>query len=118
MGAAGDHDRELAALSRALEGRPDDPETLYLISLARLRAGEFPAAEKTLRRLLSVTEDRKETAVHVLGVLRLGQALERLGKPEKALERFEELLTLPDQDDSHRRAREAIERIGKGEAGD
>jgi tetratricopeptide (TPR) repeat protein len=119
LGAAGDRAAEQAALRKALEVRPDDPETLYLISLSQLRGSDFAGAEKTLSRLLEATADRKETTVHVLAVYRMGQALDRLGRTDEALDRFESLLGLPDRDDSHRLARKAIEKIERRkESGD
>ncbi len=117
-GAAGDRAGELAMLMQALELRPDDPETLYLMSLARLRGDEFAAAEKVLVRLTGLTAEEPGTTIHVLAVYRLGQALDRLGRRDEALARFREVLALPDRDDSHRRAREAIGRIRSRKAGD
>ena len=67
---------------------------------------------------MTTTAGCKDTVTHVLGVYRLGQALDGLGRPDEALERFESLLGLPDLHDSHRLARQAIERVKNRETGD
>ena len=62
-----------------LNEAPDDLEALQVLGAARLAAGDFSAAAQTLRHALRQAPDL------FVERLRLGVALERLGRPQEAL---------------------------------
>lgn len=106
----GDYAGVAQAVRRALQIRPEDPQSLFNLASAEMRTGEYADAEAQLRRLLSLELSDKESRFVVFGHYQLGRVLDLQGKRKEALAAYGEVMKLPDQHDSHRLAREAIER--------
>jgi aspartate beta-hydroxylase len=66
-------------LRRVLDEAPDDMEALQVLGAAQLAAGDFPAAAQTLQHAL------RQMPTLFVERLRLGVALEQLGRPQEAL---------------------------------
>jgi tetratricopeptide (TPR) repeat protein len=97
------------ALERALQIRPDDPETLYQLCMALKGAGEMERAEKMLRQLVGLDLDPSISYFPTYGHYQLGKLYDSQGKVKKARTQFERMLELPDLKGAHQRAREALE---------
>jgi tetratricopeptide (TPR) repeat protein len=105
--ARGDLDRRSAALERALALRPEDESTRYHLALSQLEALDYPAAERNLRRLAQ-TAHPETSPFAALSHYQLGRLYELQGKRGRALDEYRKALALPDRDETHRKAREAI----------
>ncbi len=111
------HERFLAAdwagtveaLRRATALRPDDPQALYDLAGAEMRAGEYDRAESDLRRVIEIAAAGKATHLAVFGTFQLGRLLDVRGRREEALAEYRKVLEMPDVQDSRRLAAEAIE---------
>jgi len=97
-------------LTRALELRPADPDTLYRLALAEDKAGLPAAAEVHLRRVLELAAAGAGVAERyvIFGHYQLGRVLERQGQTDAAKKEYRTVLTLPDRHGSHRMAQEAL----------
>ncbi|MDX1388328.1 MAG: tetratricopeptide repeat protein [Acidobacteriota bacterium] len=105
---AADYQGMVVALSRALEIKPNDLQTIFNIASARMRTGEYDLAAKDLERLLELDQDPTSQFV-VFGHYQLGRLFDIQGRREEALVHYRAMLELPDQHDAHHLAREAIE---------
>jgi tetratricopeptide (TPR) repeat protein len=110
MGQDGDWAGAADRLTAASRLRPEDPDTLYRLALAEIRAERLEAAETTLRRLLNVATvaTGPRGRYKIFGHYQLGQVLHRTGRSESAREQYRAMLALPDRYESHRMAREAL----------
>lgn len=114
----GDRAAEAALLVDALKLKPDDPETLYKLSLALIESEQYREAQRRLLRLVDLTVGPGETRYVIFGYYQLGRAYESLQDRKKAEGAYERMLELPDEHDAHRMAREALEQVGGMEEGD
>lgn len=105
---AGDWDGMIAALRDALEHRRDDPQTLFNLASAQMRADAFADAEKNLRRILALDLGAAESRFKIFSHYQLGRVLDLQGRREEALTEYRTVLTLPDVSDAHRLAQERI----------
>lgn len=106
--AAGDWRGMIVALERALEARPGDPQTLFNLASAQMRADALPDAEKVLRRILATEEERLDPRFRIFSHYQLGRVLDLMGRRDDALAEYRAVLALPDQNDAHRLARERV----------
>jgi cytochrome c-type biogenesis protein CcmH/NrfG len=72
----------LAQLEAAVRARPQDPAAHHALGLARLRAGQIPAALESLQQALTLDPRRVETLVA------LAEAREQLGDLSAAREAY------------------------------
>jgi len=109
-GQNGDWATAIEHLTRALEMRPKDGDTLYRLALAEDKAGLPAAAEGHLRQLLELAAGGAAVAERyvIFGHYQLGRVLERQGRGDAARQEFQTVLTLPDRHGSHRMAKEAL----------
>jgi tetratricopeptide (TPR) repeat protein len=107
--AAADHLTEAAGL------RPEDPDTLYRLALAEIRAERLEAAEATLGRLLGVATEATGPSgrYKIFGHYQLGKVLDLTGRSASARKQYRTMLELPDRYESHRMAREALAAASK-----
>jgi tetratricopeptide (TPR) repeat protein len=107
----GDTVSMVRALERALQIRPDDPETLYQLCVALREAGEEERAEKMLLQLIGLELDPSISHFPTFGHYQLGKLYASREKKKKARAQFERMLELPDLKGAHQRAREALEEL-------
>jgi hypothetical protein len=105
----GDFAGVAAAMKRALDLRPDDPQSLFNLAAAEMRTKEYPAAEEHLKRILSLPLGPKNSRFVIFGHYQLGRLYDIQSRREEALAEYRKVLELPDQKDAHRLAKEAIE---------
>jgi len=104
----GDFAGAVAALSRALEAKPEDLETLFALARVQNMAGEPEAAEGNLRRLLAGEPTGPFAYLRSFAHFQLGQALDLQGRRTAARDEYERVLALPDRRGIHSRARAAM----------
>jgi hypothetical protein len=105
---AGDWSGMIQALREALEHRRDDPQTLFNLASAQMRADAFAEAETNLRRILALDLDAAESRFRIFSHYQLGRVLDLQGRREEALSEYRTVLALPDVSDAHRLAEERI----------
>ena len=105
---AADYPGLIAALTRALEFKPGDVQTLFNLASARMRTGDYDGVVKDLERLLDLEQDPRSRFV-VFAHYQLGRVYDIQGRRDEALRHYRAMLELPDQGDAHRLALEAIE---------
>ncbi|HXV77146.1 MAG TPA: tetratricopeptide repeat protein [Candidatus Polarisedimenticolaceae bacterium] len=115
----GDVDGAIVALETALAIRPDDADTLYRLALVEMNGERLSDAEKHLDAIIAQTSRLSSSAARYVtfGHYFRGRVYERTGRPAEARAEFERVLALPDGSDSHRMAREALEKMDEQEAG-
>jgi len=90
-------------------------QALYYLARGAMSRRDHEAALAFLGRLEEVGAARREpSAFLVLGRLRQGMALDARGEREAALQRYREVLDLPDRSGAHDRARAYIEAPYRG----
>jgi hypothetical protein len=105
----GDYDGAAAALDRALEAKPDDPQTLFNLASARMRTAALDRAEAAFRRLLSLPLAADQSRFRLFAHYQLGRIFDVQGRREEAIVQYRRVLELPDEYDAHRLARERLE---------
>lgn len=94
------------ALRRALEAKPGDPQTLFNLAAAQMRADDFSGAEATLKQLLAAPLPAAQSRFVVFGHYQLGRVYDLAGRRAEALAEYDVVLALPDDHGSHDLARE------------
>jgi hypothetical protein len=104
----GDWPGMAASLKKALAARPDDPQTLFNLASAEMRAGSFDDAEGSLKKLLAVQLKSEDSRFRIFGHYQLGRVYDLAGKREAALAEYKQVLDLPDEHGAHDLARQRI----------
>jgi hypothetical protein len=104
----GDWTGMAAALKQALAARPGDPQTLFNLASAQMRASALDDAEANLKALLSTPLSAEQARFRLFGHYQLGRVYDLAGKRERALEEYRRVLELPDEHDAHALARQRI----------
>ncbi len=97
-------------LKKALEIIPDDPQTLFNCASASIRIPDLKAAEQVLLQLLNLNLPKSEQRFIVFGHYQLGRVYDLMDKRQKALAEYKKVLALPDMFDSHKQAKERLDR--------
>lgn len=105
---SGDWGGMAAALKKALEARPGDPQTLFNLASAEMRANALSDAEVSLKSLLAIPLAAENSRFKIFGHYQLGRVYDLTGKREQALEEYRRVLELPDEHDAHSLARQRI----------
>jgi tetratricopeptide (TPR) repeat protein len=95
-----------AALKKALVAKPGDPQTLFNLASAQMRAGDYAGAEATLKKLLGQTLPPTASRFVVFGHYQLGRVYDLAGRRADALAEYDAVLALPDDHGAHDLARE------------
>ena len=106
----GDYSGVAQALERALKIKPDDPQTLFNLASAQMRTGAYEEAARNLARILALTLSKRESHLRIFSHYQLGRLYDIQGRREEAVLEYRKVLDLPDQNDAHRAAREAMEK--------
>ena len=104
----GDWPGMAAALKRALAARPDDPQTLFNLASAEMRAGSLEDAGESLKKLLAVPLKTESSRFRIFAHYQLGRVYDLAGKREAALAEYRQVLDLPDEHGAHELARQRI----------
>ncbi|MCP3918560.1 MAG: tetratricopeptide repeat protein [bacterium] len=107
---AGKHETAGNKLEQALKMRPDDPEVLYKLGLARMKHDD-EAALAAFGRLVELETPADKAHFVLFGHYQMGQVLGRSRRVDEARACHQRVLDLPDRYDAHRMAREALEAL-------
>jgi hypothetical protein len=106
---AGDWAGMVAALRRALEAKPKDPQTVFNLASAQMRLEDLRGAETTLKGLLASGLGPEDSRFVVFGHYQLGRVYDLSGRRADALREYDAVLALPDDHGSHALATERKE---------
>ncbi|HEX4823152.1 MAG TPA: hypothetical protein VFV19_02455 [Candidatus Polarisedimenticolaceae bacterium] len=98
-----------AALKKALVAKPGDPQTLFNLASAQMRADDLPGAEASLKALLTETLPADSSRFLAFGHYQLGRVYDLGGRRKAALAEYDAVLALPDDHGSHDLARQRKE---------
>ena len=104
----GDWTGMAAALKKALAARPKDPQTLFNLASAEMRASALNDAEASLKSLLEIPLSAEDSRFRIFGHYQLGRVYDLAGQRERALQEYRRVLELPDEHDAHALARQRI----------
>ncbi|MEW5806394.1 MAG: hypothetical protein AB1756_03460 [Acidobacteriota bacterium] len=105
-----DYSSAAIELLKALEIIPDDPQVLFNLASAYIRIPDLQQSEKYFMKLVSLDLPESERRFITFGHYQLGRVYDLMGKREKAVEEYNKVLALPDMHNSHRLARERLDR--------
>jgi hypothetical protein len=105
----GDWKGMATALEKALRARPSDPQTMFNLASAQMRAGDLAGAEATLKKLLGASLPPDASRFVAFGHYQLGRVYDLGGRRSAALAEYERVLALPDEHGSHDLARQRKE---------
>lgn len=105
----GDYAGAATALERALEAKPDDPQTAFNLASALMRAGELDRAEAAFRRLLSLPLASGQSRFRIFAMYQMGRIFDVQGRRDEAIAQYRRMLELPDEYGAHQLARERLE---------
>ena len=98
-----------AALKKALTAKPGDPQTLFNLASAQMRADDLHGAEASLKSLLAQKLPADAARFVAFGHYQLGRVYDLAGRRQAALAEYDAVLALPDDHGSHDLARERKE---------
>jgi hypothetical protein len=98
-----------AALKKALTAKPGDPQTLFNLASAQMRAADLPGAEASLKALLGQSLPADASRFVAFGHYQLGRVYDLAGRRKAALAEYDAVLALPDDHGSHELARQRKE---------
>jgi len=104
----GDWPGMAAALKKALVARPNDPQALFNLASAQMRAGSYDDAASSLKKLFEVPLSAENARFRIFGHYQLGRVYDLAGKREEALAEYRQVLELPDDHGAHELARQRI----------
>ncbi len=104
--AANDWTGMAVALRKALQFKPGDPQTLFNLASAQMRAADFPGAEASLKEILAAPLAPDETRFRIFGHFQLGRVYDLEGRRAEALAEYDAVLALPDEHGAHASAME------------
>ena len=94
-----------AALRKALAAKPGDPQTLFNLASAQMRADDLSGAEASLKSLLGQKLPESDARFVAFGHYQLGRVYDLAGRRQAALAEYDAVLALPDDHGSHDLAR-------------
>jgi len=95
-----------AALRKALKAKPGDPQTLFNLASAQMRAGDLAGAESSLKTILAAQLAPADARFIVFGHYQLGRVYDLAGRRAEAVTEYDAVLGLPDDHGSHALAQE------------
>jgi hypothetical protein len=96
----------VAALKKALAAKPGDPQTLFNLASAQMRADDLGGAESSLKSILAAQLSPEDSRFKIFGHYQLGRVLDLAGRRAEALKEYDAVLALPDDHGAHALARE------------
>ena len=95
-----------AALRRALQAKPGDPQTMFNLASAQMRNEDLTGAEATLKEMLGAKLEGPETHFRIFGHYQLGRVYDLAGRRADAMAEYDKVLALPDEHGAHALAQE------------
>jgi hypothetical protein len=95
-----------AALKKALAAKPGDPQTLFNLASAQMRADDLAGAEGSLKSVLAAQLAPTDSRFRIFGHYQLGRVFDLAGRRADALKQYDAVLALPDEHGAHALARE------------
>ena len=99
--AANDWAGMTVALRKALQAKPGDPQTLFNLASAQMRAGDLAGAESSLKAILAAPLAPSDSRFRIFGHFQLGRVYDLAGRRAEALAEYEAVLALPDDHGAH-----------------
>jgi hypothetical protein len=96
----------VVALRKALKAKPGDPQTLFNLASAQMRADDLAGAESSLKALLAGPLGPGDSRFRIFGHYQLGRVYDLAGRRAEALTEYDAVLALPDEHDAHAQAKE------------
>jgi len=95
-----------AALKKALAAKPGDPQTLFNLASAQMRADDLAGAEASLKTVLAAELPPSDSRFKIFGHYQLGRVFDLAGRRDEAMKEYDAVLALPDDHGAHALARE------------
>ena len=95
-----------AALRKALQAKPGDPQTLFNLASAQMRGDDLPGAETTLKEMLAAKLAPSDSHFRIFGHYQLGRVYDLAGRRADAIAEYDKVLALPDEHGAHALAQE------------
>jgi len=99
--AANDWTGMIVALRKALQAKPGDPQTLFNLASAQMRAGDLDDAASSIKEILAAPLAPGDSRFRIFGHLQLGRVYDLLGRRAEALAEYDAVLALPDEHGAH-----------------
>jgi hypothetical protein len=96
----------VAALQKALKAKPGDPQTLFNLASAQMRADDLAGAEASLKAVLAAPLAPADSRFRIFGHYQLGRVYDLGGRRKEALAEYDAVLALPDEHGAHALASE------------
>ncbi len=96
----------VVALQKALKAKPADPQTLFNLASAQMRADDFAGAEASLKGMLAGKLGPEDSTFKIFGHYQLGRVYDLAGRRREALAEYDTVLALPDDHGAHALAQE------------
>jgi hypothetical protein len=89
------------ALRKALRAKPSDPQTLFNLASAQMRANDLDGAETSLKEILAAPLPPADSRFRSFGHYQLGRVYDLAGRRAEALAEYDAVLALPDEHGAH-----------------
>ena len=96
----------VTALQKALKAKPGDPQTLFNLASAQMRAGDFSGAESALKTMLAGPLGPADSRFKIFGHYQLGRVYDLAHRRSEAMAEYDAVLALPDEHGAHALAKE------------
>ncbi len=103
---ASDWSGMVAALRKALQAKPGDPQTLFNLASAQMRGDDLAGAEASLKEVLAAPLAPADSRFRIFGHYQLGRVYDLAGRRKEALVEYDAVLALPDDHGAHALAEE------------
>ena len=91
----------VVALRKALQSKPGDPQTLFNLASAQMRAGDLKGAEESIKTLLVGPLAPGDSRFRSFGHYQLGRVYDLAGRRAEAVAEYDAVLALPDEHGAH-----------------
>lgn len=99
--AASDWNGMVVALRKALQSKPGDPQTLFNLASAQMRAGDLKGAEESIKTILAGPLAPGDSRFRSFGHYQLGRVYDLAGRRAEAVAEYDAVLALPDDHGAH-----------------
>jgi hypothetical protein len=90
-----------AALRKALQAKPGDPQTLFNLASAQMRGNDLDGAKASLQEILAAPLSPDGSRFRIFGHYQLGRVHDLAGRRAEAIAEYDAVLALPDEHGAH-----------------